>query len=245
MVRTKKYKTEKERKAAGITSSIKWTKKNPEKTKAYRKKHREKHIEKDREKYNQYFRNYRAKYKDLINERKRSQKYKNTRSIYRKKRLKEDLDFKLSERLRSALSSILKSNKIPKKSKALELLGVKIKYFRKYLEHRFKPEMTWENHGKVWHLDHIIPVSAIDLSKDENLKFAFHYRNFQPMFAKDNLQKYNNIFIPIEHHLKLRDVDVIVKNTLKRLKPDMDIDLDIIDGGIFIKVLKSKKGNLN
>jgi hypothetical protein len=236
MGRTKKYKTEKERKAARIASSIKWTKKNPEKTKAYRKKDREK----DREKYNQYFRNYRAKYKDLINERKRSQKYKNTRSIYRKKRFKEDLDFKLSERLRSALSSIMKSNKIPKKSKALELLGVKIKYFRKYLEHRFAPEMTWENHGKVWHLDHIIPVSAIDLYKDENLKFAFHYRNFQPMFAKDNLQKHNNIFIPVEPYIKLREVDAIVKNTLKRLKPDLDIDLDIIDGGILIRVLKSK-----
>ena len=62
---------------------------------------------------------------------------------YKRKRYKEDADFKLSETLRGSLSRILKSNKIPKKSKALELLGVKIKYFKKYLEYRFKPGITW------------------------------------------------------------------------------------------------------
>jgi hypothetical protein len=201
----------------------------------------------DRKKYNEWrMSNWRKQDKDKINAYKRSAKAKSTRKIWRRKRYKEDADFKLSETLRGSLSRILKSNKIPKKSKALELLGVKIKYFKKYLEHRFKSGMTWDNHGKVWHLDHIIPVSAIDLSTDANLKFAFHYRNFQPMFAKDNLIKSNNIFIPIEPHIQMWEVDIIVKKILKKLKPDLDLDLDIVDGGILIKVLKKyKKGKLN
>ena len=271
MVR-KKYYTEEERKAGALANAKIWKKNNPDKVEASRKRWRERNPERRRTISLNYARNNKEKisqYQKIWAERKKAARKKvgykpkssarpkkeytdaNKRlerdkyNAWRKEKLKSDINFKIAARLSSSLNKILKKENVSKNNKTLKLLGIKIKYFRKYLEHRFKPEMTWENHGKVWHLDHIIPVSAIDLSKDENLKFAFHYRNFQPMFAKDNIKKSNNIFIPIEHYLKLRDVDVIVKNTLKRLKPDMDIDLDIIDGGILIKVLKSKKGNLN
>ena len=223
----KKYKTEEERKEANRISQRNYRARNN--NKEYKKK------------MSQIIGEWKKKNKDKVNQYKRSKKAKETRKIWRKKRLKEDINFKISENLRSKLSTILKSQKIPKKSKALELLGVKIKYFKKYLEYRFLPGMTWDNHGKVWHLDHIIPISAIDFSKDENLKFAFHYRNFQPLLAKDNLIKSNNIFIPIESHIKLRDVDVILKNITKRLKPDLEIDPEIFKNGILLKVLSDKK----
>ena len=223
----KKYKTEEERKEANRISQRNYRARNN--NKEYKKK------------MSQIIGDWKKRNKDKVNQYKRSKKAKESRKIWRKKRLKEDINFKISENLRSKLSTILKSQKIPKKSKALELLGVKIKYFKKYLEHRFLPGMTWDNHGIVWHLDHIIPISAIDFSKDENLKFAFHYRNFQPLFAKDNLIKSNNIFIPIESHIKLRDVDVIIKNITKRLKPDLEIDPEIFKNGILLKVLSDKK----
>jgi hypothetical protein len=48
--------------------------------------------------------------------------------------------------------------------------------------------LSWENHGE-WHLDHIKPIS---LAKDESEVIALnHYTNFQPMWAIDNLKKYN------------------------------------------------------
>lgn len=54
--------------------------------------------------------------------------------------------------------------------------------------------MSWENYGKNgWHLDHIIPLSAFDLTDPEQLKIACHYTNIQPLWARDNLVKSNKI----------------------------------------------------
>jgi len=50
------------------------------------------------------------------------------------------------------------------------------------LEQRFKLEMTWENHGILWEIDHIKACSNFDLTKLEEQKQCFHYTNLQPLF---------------------------------------------------------------
>ena len=50
--------------------------------------------------------------------------------------------------------------------------------------------MSWENRQE-WHLDHIYPVSLA--KSEEELIRLNHYTNFQPLWAKDNLQKGNKI----------------------------------------------------
>ena len=162
---------------------------------------------------------------------------------YNKKRKKEDPNFALAALLRTQLNQKLKMKNISKRyNRAIDLLGIEIKYFKKYLEHKFKPGMTWENRGKVWHIDHIIPISILDISKEENLKFAFHYRNLQPMFVKDNLKKSNKVFVPAEKGDKIRDMDVKIKNILKRVHPEHEIDFNFIlkpidERGIGIEII--------
>ncbi len=48
--------------------------------------------------------------------------------------------------------------------------------------------MSWSNYG-TWHLDHIVPCVAFDLSQLEEQKKAFHYSNLQPLWAIDNFIK--------------------------------------------------------
>ena len=50
--------------------------------------------------------------------------------------------------------------------------------------------MTFANHGnKGWHYDHIRPIASFNLLDEEEQKVCFHYTNFQPLWAEDNLNK--------------------------------------------------------
>ena len=62
---------------------------------------------------------------------------------------------------------------------------------------------TLENRGKVWHIDHVIPLSRFDLKNEEEQLVAFNWRNTMPFAAKDNLSK-NCKILPsqIEQHYK-------------------------------------------
>ena len=53
--------------------------------------------------------------------------------------------------------------------------------------------MSWDNKGRAgWHIDHIIPLSAFDLTDREQVIEACHYTNLQPSWEQDNLIKANN-----------------------------------------------------
>jgi hypothetical protein len=76
-----------------------------------------------------------------------------------------------------------------KSSPTFSLLAVDLTEFRIYIQGQFSPGMTWENHGEVWHLDHVIPCASFDLSDPEQQRICFHWSNYQPLFALDNLRK--------------------------------------------------------
>jgi len=57
------------------------------------------------------------------------------------------------------------------------------------LEAQFLPGMTWANYGSARHVDHIIPLSAYDLTDPAQQREAFHYTNLQPLWAHDNMAK--------------------------------------------------------
>ncbi len=78
-----------------------------------------------------------------------------------------------------------------KKSKSsLEYLGIDIPNFRDYLQVQFKNGMTWENHGPVWHIDHIVPLFYKNPDLEEVIK-RLHYTNCQPLWSAENMSKGN------------------------------------------------------
>lgn len=117
--------------------------------------------------------------------------YKEKRRIYIRERYHSDPSYKISKILRARLRDCI--NKESKRSSALNLLGTSVIEFKAYLESMFLEGMTWENHGKVWHIDHIIPISFFDLTDLTEQKLAFHWGNLQPLFIKENLEKNDNI----------------------------------------------------
>lgn len=105
---------------------------------------------------------------------------------------KENLNAKLSRSLRTRLYSLIKCS--PDSAQLQSLIGCTFSEFISYISSKFKTGMSWENHSKYgWHLDHIKPCSAFDLTQKEEIKKCFHYTNFQPLWAKDNLSKTNKL----------------------------------------------------
>lgn len=133
---------------------------------------------------------YRNKHKAKINKRKKSYYAINKNKInrYYVTKRKTNLQFKLCSILRSRLICALKNNQ--KVGSAVKDLGCTIDEFKTYLESKFQPGMTWDNHGhRGWHIDHIKPLASFDLSDRKQLLEACHYTNLQPLWAKDNLFK--------------------------------------------------------
>lgn len=107
------------------------------------------------------------------------------RREYVKNKYHTDPSFKMSVLLRRRLSESVTR----KGARTMELLGCPIVWLEVHLESLFKPGMSWDNHGPVWHIDHIKPCSAFDLTDLEQQKICFHWTNLQPLFALENKRK--------------------------------------------------------
>jgi len=91
---------------------------------------------------------------------------------------------RLNHRIKDALYSV--SNK--KSNKTQQYIGCDINYIKKWFEFHFNDEIGWHN-CREWHIDHVIPCSQFDLSKEEDQYQCFNWKNLRPCMANDNMKK--------------------------------------------------------
>lgn len=142
-----------------------------------------------------YYKKYREEHKEYFNEYCNNH-YHTKKELYReweRNRLKTDSTFRIKKSVMALLNFHLKKNNEYKNKHTVEYLGCSVDEYRKYLENKFTPEMTWDNYGEYWEIDHIKPISSFNLNNPEELTKCFHYTNTQPLYWKDNLEKSNKI----------------------------------------------------
>ena len=77
-----------------------------------------------------------------------------------------------------------------KKSFFDETVGCSVEFYIKYIEEKFKENMSWKNYGKNgWEFDHVKPQSSFDLTNQEEIKKCYNYTNTQPLWKKENSKK--------------------------------------------------------
>jgi hypothetical protein len=197
-----------------LKSSKKYHQKNRDKIREYNKKWREKNKEYDKIYNKKYYQankeyikkranNYYKSNKDIMNKKqmlyykKNKEKIIATNKIYMANRTKNDIEYRLLIMLRTRIRNAVKYGF--KSTRTKELLGCSVKKFKKYLESKFRKGMSWENYGlHGWHIDHIIPCYYFDLTKPEEQKVCFNYKNMQPLWAKENRKKHHN-FLNIQY----------------------------------------------
>ena len=134
-------------------------------------------VEKNREKSNQYKNNWKVNH--------REQNLKQARDYQNNQR--KDPHKRVSMNMSKAIWECLKKNK--NNITWLKFVDFSIDDLIRHLENMFTPEMTWENYGVYWHIDHIKPLSWFNLETE--FKDAWALSNLQPLEAIKNLSKGN------------------------------------------------------
>jgi hypothetical protein len=124
-----------------------------------------------------------------ISNRKKEEYQRNKPKHAERARLRlKNIQYKIKSNLSRRIRSLI--NKKEFDIFTLKLLGCDLSFFKNYIETKFQDGMNWENYGLYgWHLDHIKPCASFDLTDENQVKNCFHYTNFQPLWAKDNLSK--------------------------------------------------------
>ena len=188
-------------------SHIKWEKNInnvQERQKEYVKNHNEqkltaqkKYRKKNQEKINTNNKIYYQNNKKIESKRVMDYYYKNKNYVldrskkYNTYQYNNDEIFKLKTIMRNRIRNFLLLKGITKKNKTFNIVGCSPSYLKEYIEKKFTEGMSWEKIGQYIHIDHIIPLSSA--KTEEEIYELCHYTNLQPLWAADNLTKYNKI----------------------------------------------------
>ena len=126
---------------------------------------------------------------------------------YRNNRFKNDPVYKFKHKLRHNVLNSFKRRGFTKNSSTFDIVGCDWDTFINHITSQFTEGMTLENHGQ-WHLDHQVPL-ALAQTEEESAELCY-YTNYQPLWAKDNLQKKDKLrFDNISYSNKLRFIKYI------------------------------------
>ncbi len=169
----------------------KFRQENPDKVTQYNRTYNSAHVkeqqaykkeyhEKNKDKISEYTKEYHEKNKDKINE-------------YQNNRRRTNVTHRLSKYFSTRLYHSLKSGKA--NAHWENIVGYTLEELMRHLESKFDCNMTWENYGIYWQIDHIVPVAAFNYITyiDESFKRCWSLKNLQPLKSEINLKKQNQI----------------------------------------------------
>lgn len=136
----------------------------------------------NRERSNQIKKNYKVRNRD---------KYLESCRIYQSNKRKDPF-FRFSRNISKEMWEFMKGNKNRKSWKTF--FTYTFEDLIKIIESKFNNNMTWNNYGTYWELDHIKPLdyfNKLNLSVNEKLLLAWNLSNLQPLEISKNRSKRN------------------------------------------------------
>lgn len=157
----------------------KWKQENKEHIKTYQDKYMKTWKVKNKEKMKKYFADRYQANKSKINRKARE-------------RRANDKAFRLLNNLRSRIGKAITDG--IKSDETKNLIGCSINELKNILNNNSMIKCLGDNYGYTgWHIDHIIPCAAFDMTKAIEQKRCFNYRNLQPMWGTENMSKNDTV----------------------------------------------------
>ena len=116
---------------------------------------------------------------------------KDRRNIIRREKYKVDPSYRMKECVSSLVYNYMKRAGGKKDGRSVDNMPWSVDQLWDYLEPLMTPEMTRENYGSYWELDHIVPQSKLlyDSYEHPNFKKCWSLENLQPLTVSDNKSK--------------------------------------------------------
>ena len=136
----------------------------------------------DRNEYNKYKREYMRGYS-------KTDKYKENHRKWQKEYLGKNPKIRLGRSIGALIYFSLRQRKAGRKWE--DIVGYSIQDLTKHLEKQFDSNMSWENYGSYWWIDHIRPISLFDyeVSNDQEFKKCWALENLRPLEKITNIKK--------------------------------------------------------
>jgi hypothetical protein len=173
--------------------------KNIEKFKIKDKKYYEKNKERIRKKDDEYY----EKNKEKIRAQRKEYRINNIEK--HKQKQKEYYYNNIQKRL-----GITYRNRVREKLKSgkgyIDYLGCSIPELIAWFEFNFAldNDFTWDNYGKVWEIDHVIPCATFNLLDKDHIYKCFNWKNTKPVQKNFNRKKNSKIVINENFEQELR-----------------------------------------
>jgi hypothetical protein len=107
---------------------------------------------------------------------------------------KKNKEYALRANIRTHVWCALRRSDSSKQGESVfEFLPYTVKQLKEHLEKQFDENMSWDNYGSYWHLDHIHPQSAYPYTsmEEDNFMKCWSLENLQPLEAMENYKKSN------------------------------------------------------
>ena len=103
-----------------------------------------------------------------------------------RKRRESDINFKLICNIRTRTNKTFKSQNVRKTNKTNDLLGCSTEFFRRWIIHQLFGDMTIENYGSTWQIEHCLSIASSNLLDENDLNNRFNWVNLRPMYSTEN-----------------------------------------------------------
>ena len=95
------------------------------------------------------------------------------------------------------------------------MLGCSHTFSKSWIIHQLYANMTLENYGSVWQIDHCLATATFNLLDEMEMKKCFNWVNLRPMYSNEN----NSKNAKIDYHLYLLQ-EVKAKYFLKLIEEE-------------------------
>lgn len=126
-----------------------------------------------------------------------------------------------------------------------------IENIRKWFEYQFTDDLSWDNFGKRWQFDHIIPVTYFDFSLETELKLCWNFTNIRVEPLQRNKDKgnrldvlssknyFNELYLKTNYAICLRLLEKIDKIEISELISTENQQLFIINNRAYLEMIEN------